>query len=172
MKCGQSPLATWEDRWQPGKTGDAGIDQERVRAYIPSHSTIVSIDEEKDSPTIGREGGVEDQSSICLLTTTTEMETTTSKAIEQSINVRTQLECEFCNRKFKNSKGLKTHQGKVCKKRTKQCTSSDYQTRSKSSREAHHSGMILAAAESPIASTDTEGGKLSWKKAEDGMASK
>ena len=42
--------------------------------------------------------------------------------------------------------------------------SSDYQTRSKSSQEAHHSGMVIATANSTIAPTGTQSGNSPAKK--------
>ena len=86
-----------------------------------------------------------------LLVTDKETELTMSIATEQDGNnesaVTTQFECVVCQRSFDTLIGLKIHQGRVCMKQKRQRLSSDYQTRSKSSQEANHSGMIITTVD-------------------------
>ena len=59
------------------------------------------------------------------------------------------FECTHCYKTFVTLRGLRVHLGKVCRKKNKQCRSSDRKTRSKSSQEEHHSGLIDASVSSP-----------------------
>ena len=56
--------------------------------------------------------------------------------------------CEQCNRNFGTLRGLKVHQGKTCKKKNRPCRSLDRKTRSQSSQDKHHSGLISASVDS------------------------
>ena len=120
-----------KDHGHLGKTdGDIGLTT-LVSVELVT-STIVN-----DNPMIDREGGVENQSNR----DNQDMDLETKIGLTQwnSEGIENSFECRQCYKAFGSDIGLKIHQGKTCKKKTKQCRSSDRQTRSKSSQEANHS---------------------------------
>ena len=138
-------------------TGNPGrrvltLGQTRFNLGLTTHFVlhiVTNYKERKDSPATGREEGVENQSPDRLLMTTQETELTTSFASDlENTAETTQFECIDCQKSFGSLRGLKIHQGKVCKKQKKQCKPLGYKTRSKSSRDENHSGEIMATAES------------------------
>ena len=94
--------------------------------------------------TMSTERGVGNDDRTMMMTT--EMDMTTSNAIENSNS----LECDVCKKHFKNIRGLKIHQGRICRNKTKKRGSPDRKTRSKSSQDANHRGLITATPESEI----------------------
>ena len=108
---------------------------------------IVTSTKEKDSPTIDREGGVEDQSNNDL--TDFDPALNRTMAIEQR-PAENGYECSRCVKTFGTLHGLRIHQGKTCMKKSKQCSSSERKTRSKSSQEQNHSGLITASATTSV----------------------
>ena len=132
---------------------------------------------------IGREEGVENQSPDRprMTTTETEMITSTDREcgnddrptmMDTETNMTTSnayevengnpLECAVCKRYFKNTRGLKIHQGRICKNKMKKRGSSDRKTRSKSTQDSNHSGLVYATPESEsmqVPSTNESSGK-------------
>ena len=81
-----------------------------------------------------------------IMVTDTEAEMITSNANGRDID--NSVECADCKKHFKTIQGLKIHQGRVCRNKTKKRGSSDRKTRSKSSQDANHSGLVTATPKS------------------------
>ena len=100
------------------------------------------------------------------MVTTTEAETTTSNAY--GIENDEPLECVDCKKHFKNILGLKIHQGRICRKKTTKRGSSDRKTRSKSSQDPNHRGLVTATPESqnlqcsPLNESSDKKEKILW----------
>lgn len=101
---------------------------------------------------VDREGGVENQPNIGTHVEDTETDLdnppiNTDEEISQQEEQNTNTnECVVCHKTFDTVRGLKIHEGKVCKKRT-QCIPRSYKTRSQSTQEANHSGVTMETAE-------------------------
>ena len=94
---------------------------------------------------IDREGGVENQSDMTQ--TGNGLETDSGQPKRTSEHMNNSLDCDVCQRSFASIRGLRIHQGKVCKKKSKQCRSPDRQTRSITSQESNHSGLLDTTAD-------------------------
>ena len=101
---------------------------------------------------VDREGGVENQPNIVthvedigtnLDNPTMNSDEEISQQEEQNTNTN---ECVVCHKSFETARGLRIHEGRVCKKRT-QCILRSYKTRSQSTQEANHSGVTMETAE-------------------------
>ena len=111
-------------------------------------NTVTSTDRE-DSPTIVREGGVEEQSNrIDFNDDDNDTTRTRDLDTERNSGNGNSFRCELCSRTFGSLHGMRVHQGKTCMRKNKQGRSevSVRKTRSKSTQEENHSGMVNATA--------------------------
>ena len=115
-------------------------------------STTVTTNLGKDSPTILRERGVEDGSNR---TDFTDFDPSMNRTMRQEQR-QNSFSCEQCSRNFGTLRGLKVHQGKTCKKKSRPCRSSDRKTRSQSSQDKHHSGLMVASVDSTSSQSQNE----------------
>ena len=132
-----------------GKTKDIGKDRrwQRLTTFV-TRKTVSSTNRE-DSPMIVREGGVEEQSTrIDQTDDDHDMARTRDLDTEKNSGNGNSFRCELCSRTFGSLHGMRVHQGKTCKRKNKQGGSevSVRKTRSKSTQEENHSGMINASA--------------------------
>ena len=155
-----TPLTFWKDRrtfrrdgMTLGKTKDIGKDRRWQRPTTFVTRNTVSSTNREDSPMIVREGGVEEQSTrIDHTDDDHDMTRTRDLDTERNSGNGNSLRCELCSRTFGSLHGMRVHQGKTCMRKNKQGRSevSVRKTRSKSTQEENHSGMINATANDSI----------------------